>query len=106
MVGELSSARDSGRYQAMHVFRHEVVRSRRSGGQYPCHGMERVEGDWCLMELQRRAGRKRLSPMPGIGWVLAGCVHLLSQECCREPHIQQLEKRDSGLERPPEGTWP
>lgn len=64
------------------------------------------KGDWCVPELQRGAGRKRPSSMPGIGRVLAGCVHLLSQECCRDPHSQQLEKRDSGLERPPDWTWP
>lgn len=55
---------------------------------------------------ERGRGLERPSSRTGIGQVLAGCVHFLSQECYREPHSQQLEKRDSGLERPPDWTWP
>ena len=38
--------------------------------------------------------------------VLAGCIHLLSQGCCRKPHSQQLERRDSGIEKLSDWTWP
>lgn len=67
--------------------------------------MERVEGDWCVMELRRGLVARALI-YDGHRQVLAGCVHLLSQECYRDPHSQQLEKRDSGLEKPPDWTWP
>lgn len=62
-----------------------------------------------MMELGQGAGNsKRPSSVTGPAWdrVLAGCVHLLSQERRREPHSQPLERRDSGIKRPSDWTWP